>query len=123
MIRTSADAREIELAAPAREQRLPQPALRRLSQLGILRDDRLRLAPRLLEDRGVPQQIGDAELRQSGLPRAEEFAGAAQLQVDLRDLEAVVGLDHRAHTALGVLAETAAREEDAVGLPRPPTDA
>src|SRR5919197_4322052 len=94
-----------------------------LPQLGVLGDDRLRFAPRVLEDGRVAQQIGHAELRQPRLARAEELAGATQLQVDLRDLEAVVGLRHRVDTSLRVLAEPPAREQDAVRLPRATADA
>src|SRR3989442_6341320 len=95
MMRTSAYAREVQLAAPAREQRLAEPAVRRATELHVLGDDRLRLPPRLLEDGGVAQQVGDPELWQPGLARAEELAGPAQLHVDLGDLEPVVGLHHR----------------------------
>src|SRR5438128_10195892 len=118
MMRTSADAREVELAAPARQQRLAQPAMRRTVQLRVLGHDRLRLAPCLLEDGGLAQQVGHAELRQPRLPRPEELTRPAQLEIDLRELEAVVGLDHGVHAALRVLAEPPAREQDAVRLPR-----
>src|SRR5438034_3386707 len=85
MMRTSAHAREVQLAAPAREQRLAEPTVDRVAKLGVLGNDRLSLQSRLLEDGGVTQQVGDAELRQAGLARAEELAGTAQLQVDLGD--------------------------------------
>src|SRR2546430_9266253 len=47
------------------------------------------------------------------------LAGPAELQIHLGDLEAVAGLHHRLHAPLGVLAEPAAGEQDAVRLPRP----
>src|SRR5439155_1035233 len=59
------------------------------------------------------------EFWQSGLPGPEELAVPAELQIDLGDAKAVVGLRHRAHSASRVLAELAVREQDAVRLPRP----
>src|SRR6185503_16954894 len=119
----SSDTRQAELAAPAREQPVAQSAVRRLAQLGVARDDVLGLAARLFEDRAVAQQVGHAELGQSGLARAEEIAGAADLEVDLRDLEAVGRADHRVDPALRVLAEPPAGHENGVGRPLPAPDA
>src|SRR5215470_8364659 len=91
----SSDAGQSELAAPAGEENLSQTAMRRVTEVGVGGDDRLGLAPRFLEERAVAHQVGEPELGQPRLPRAEEFAGAAQLQVDLGNLEAVRGRDHR----------------------------
>src|SRR5262245_13195303 len=92
------------------------------AQLTIGGDDRGGLLPRFLEDREVARKVGRAELGEARLPRAEELAVAAQLEVDLRDPKAVVGLGHRAHAAPRILAEPAAREQDAVRLPLAATD-
>src|SRR5207302_6486211 len=86
-----AGGRQRELASPARQERRAQRAVCRLGQLAIARDDGARLAARLLEQAGVAQQIRRLELGEPRLARAEELAGAAQLEVDLGDAEAVVG--------------------------------
>ena len=52
------------------------------------------LRPRALEQVAVAEEVGDAEGRHAPLPRAEEVAGAADLEVLLRDREAVLGRDH-----------------------------
>src|SRR2546426_9991587 len=101
MMRTSAHAREVQLAAPAREQRLAEPTVDRLAKLRVLGNDRLSLQPRLLEDGGGAQQAGGAELRQAGLARAEELAGTAQLQGRLRGPGPRAGRRHRLHAPLG----------------------
>ena len=46
-------------------------------------------SPRPLEQLRVPRKLGDAELGQPALPRADQLALAAQLEVDLGQLEAV----------------------------------
>ncbi len=91
--------------------------MRGCHELRVGLDEGEGLAPRLLEHGAVPEEIGDAELGQSGLPRAEEVAGPAQLEVDLGDLEAVIGSGHGGDPAFGVLRGRAG-EQDAVALPR-----
>jgi hypothetical protein len=51
------------------------------------------LAPRDLQNLAVAENISHPQRRQAGLFRAEEFAGPAQLQVHLGDVEAVGGFD------------------------------
>ena len=59
----------------------------------------------LLEQAGVPGQVGNAHLGQAVLPLAEKVAGSPELQVLLRDAEAVGGpgedLRSRARVLLG----------------------
>ena len=65
-----------------------------LQQLGgepAVRDDRARLAVGRFHDVAVADQITGAQLRQPRLARAEEVSGAAQLEIALRDGEAVTG--------------------------------
>ncbi len=50
---------------------------------------------RLLDQRDVLLEIGEAQQRHARLPRAQEFAGAADDEVLPRDLEAVVVLVDR----------------------------
>src|SRR5439155_15043080 len=91
----SSGAGECELAAPPGQEARAQGAVRRIAELGVGGDDRLSLLARLLEDGGVTEEVGGAELGESRLPGAEELAGPAQLEVDLRDLEAVGRRGHR----------------------------
>src|SRR2546426_3808774 len=112
--RTSAEssgAGERELATPPGQEARAQGAVRRLAELGVGGDDRLSLLARLLEDGGVTEQVGGAELGESRLPGAEELAGPAQLEGDFRDLEAVVRRDHRVDAPPGLFGEPAARQE------------
>src|SRR5437764_12462476 len=48
-----------------------------------------------LEQRAVLAEVGEAQIADSGLPRTEQLATAAELEVDLRELEAVRGRDQR----------------------------
>src|SRR5574341_904209 len=123
MTRASSGARERELAAPAREESGAERAVRGVAELGIPGDDGDGLLPRLLEDPGIAEEVGRAELRQPRLSRAEELARTPELQVHLGDLEPVAGRRHRADASLRLLGEAAAREKDAVRLPRAATDA
>ena len=68
---------------------------------------------RLVDDPLVGFQVGEAQHGLAGLARAEEFAGAADLQVAPRDLEAVGGLAHRHQALLGDLAERALIQQQA----------
>src|SRR5574341_682111 len=123
MTRGSSGARERELAAPAREESGAERAVRGVAELGIPGDDGDGLLPRLLEDPGIAEEVGRAELRQPRLSRAEELARTPELQVHLGDLEPVAGRRHRADASLRLLGEAAAREKDAVRLPRAAPDA
>src|SRR3954462_14946264 len=79
---------------------------------------------RPLEQLAVGPQAGEAKLRHAGLPRAEELALAAQLQILLRQLEPV----RRLHQGLQPLPRVVgppllgAGDQEAVGLPRPPAE-
>src|SRR5450759_3038271 len=64
---------------------------------GRARDEIHRVAPRDLQDFGVAQNVGDTQARQTGLFGPEEFPWTAQLQVHLRNVEAVGGFHQRAY--------------------------
>ncbi len=86
-------------------------------------DQQARFAVGLLHDVAVAHQIAGAELRQTRLPRAEEVAGTAQLEVAFGDDEAVVGLGHRAQPFARVVAPRRLVQQDAVRLPLATADA
>src|SRR3712207_8782755 len=54
----------------------------------------LRRPPRLLEERPVGAKPRETEIGDPRLPRAEQLPLAAQLQVDLRELEPVRSEEH-----------------------------
>src|SRR3989442_2860130 len=64
---SSAHTCQAELAAPALQESLAQPTVSVILELRIGGDDPLRFDARILEDRGVAQEIGDPELRQARL--------------------------------------------------------
>src|SRR5499433_1196058 len=117
--RASADAGQVDLAAPAGEERRAQGAVLWGEELRISRHEGEGLASRLLQHGAVAQEIRDAELRKTRLARAEEIARAAQLEVGLRDAKAIVRRRHGVDAAARLLGSRS-REEDAVALPRSP---
>ena len=72
----------------------------------------------LLEELAVGAQAGEAEVAEAGLAGAEEPAFAAEVEVALGELEAVVRLDERLEPGGGRLGELElrARDQQAVGL-------
>ncbi len=72
----------------------------------------------LLEQRAVGAEAGEAEVAEAGLPRSEELALAAEVEVALGELEAVRGLDERLEARLGGVGqlELRARDQQAVRL-------
>src|SRR2546430_2269778 len=71
-----------------------------------------------LEQRPVEANVGEAEVADAVLARAEQLAAAAQVEVDLGELEAVGRCDKRLEPALRGLGQLLlrARDEQAVGL-------
>src|SRR5438445_9587657 len=78
-----------------------------------------------LEEGPVPADLGEAEVGEAGLTAPEQLARAAQLQIDLRELEPVRRLDHGLQAPRGGLRELlpGPRDEQAVRLLGPPPDA
>ena len=68
------------------------------------------------EDGAVAEEVGDAELGQAGLAGAEELAGAALLEVEFGEFEAVLRGDHGVEAGFGLLGDAVAGHEDAVAL-------
>src|ERR1700685_632880 len=78
--------------------------------------DRRGLALGGFEQLAITNQISHLEVRQASLARAEEFTRATKLQVELGDLESVVGADHSIEAALSVFRNLAAGHEHAIRL-------
>ena len=68
------------------------------------------------EDGAVAEEVSDAEFGQAGLAGAEEFTGAALLEVELGEFEAVLGADHGVEAGFGVFGDVAPGHEDAVAF-------
>jgi hypothetical protein len=68
------------------------------------------------------QDVSEDVVRKAGLLEAQGVAAAAQLQVGLRDQEAVVGAPQDIQSLLGGLGERRVVEQDAGALAPPPTD-
>ena len=63
-----------------------------------------RLAPRLLHQLMIAQEVADAERRHAGLARAEEIARAALLEIALGDHEPVGGVGQRLEPIASLIA-------------------
>jgi hypothetical protein len=71
-----------------------------------------------LKQLAVAEQVGHAKVGQAGLARAEELAGAAQVEIQLRQLKAVLGADHGVEPLLGQRRDARAGHENAEALGR-----
>ena len=65
--------------------------MRGFGEPGVALDPRPGVAPREPQQFLVAAEVGHGEGRQAALARAEQFAGPADRQVKLGDLESVVG--------------------------------
>ena len=81
-------------------------------------EQRLRRALRLVKQLHVAGEVRHAQRRQTVLPRAEEVARAAQLQILLRQRKAALRAAHRVEPRFIVLAAVVGNE-DAIRLPWP----
>jgi hypothetical protein len=57
------------------------------------------------EEGAVAEEVGDAELGEAGLLGAEELAGAALLEVELGQFEAVLRGDHGVEAGVGLFCD------------------
>ena len=64
----------------------------------------------------VAEEVGDAELGEAGLARAEELAGAALLEVELGEFEAVLRGDHGIEADVGLFGDLVAGHQNAVAF-------
>src|SRR5258705_13116986 len=97
--------------------------LQELARQPALVHERPRLAVRGLHDVAVPHQVARAQLRQPRLPRAEEVARPAQLEVALRDRKAVAGRGQRLQPLSRVIGPRRLIHQEAVRLPFASSDA
>jgi len=75
------------------------------------------------EDGAVAEEVSDAEFGQAGLAGAEEFTGAALLEVELGEFEAVLSGDHGVEAGFCLLGDLFAGHEDAIAFGGAATDA
>src|SRR5690348_5220396 len=68
------------------------------------------------EEFAIAQRIGNVKAERARLARAEEFAGAAELQVGLVNFEAVRSADHSIQAGAGFVGHARGRDKDAVGF-------
>src|SRR5262249_54124594 len=85
-------------------ERTPRSRVLRVRQLRILREHRPRRVARTLEQRRVATEVAEAEPRQPRLLAPEQLARAADLEVFLRDAEAIARLAQHAQPRDRVLA-------------------
>src|SRR2546426_3884672 len=117
---SSAHTCQAELAAPALQESLAQPTVSVILELRIGGDDPLRFDARILEDRGVAQEIGDPELRQARLAGTQKHPGSPLRKGGVGDPEYVLGVRHLLHPAPRALGVPCPREEDAGRPPLAP---
>jgi hypothetical protein len=70
----------------------------------------------------IANEVGDAIVGQARLARAQQFAGTAQLEVALRDDEAVVGVAQHGQARLRSCAQRRLVDEHTVALRGPAAD-
>src|SRR5687768_1596661 len=87
-----------------------------LSRVAARSDERLGLVARCLQKIPIANDIANSECRDAVLPRAEELAGTAELEIPLRDQEAVRRLLHDREPLAGLRRPLPAGHEHAIGL-------
>src|SRR5207253_6544434 len=91
-----------------------QPALEmRLRGSGVVAQQLIGCVARLLDQRNVALEIGEAQQRDARLPRAQEFTRPANQQILPRNLEAVAVLVDDLETLLGGLGERLLEQQHA----------
>src|SRR5260370_16910213 len=98
-------------------QRLPARGRER----GIARQHQRGVVARGADQLAVALDAGDPEARNTGLPRAENVAFAAQPEIFFGDAKAVFGLAHDLEPGLGGFAQRSLLEEAAGPIPAPPS--
>src|SRR5438445_699673 len=75
----------------------PQRPVLAAGQAWIIGQQPARFVACQLQDRDVGQRVGDAQIRQPVLARAQDLPRSPQLQIPLRDDESIVRVGHRLH--------------------------
>src|SRR5262245_17276318 len=97
--------------------------LQELDRKPAFLDERPCLAVRGLHDVAVAHEVAGAQLGQPGLPRPEEISRPAQLEVALRDREAVARRGHRLQPLARVIGPGRLIHQEAVRFPLAAPDA
>src|SRR2546427_346710 len=79
----------------------PQRRILAARQAWIIGQQPARFVACQLQDRDVGQRVGDAQIRQPVLARAQHLPRSPQLQIPLRDDESIVRVGHRLHPLTG----------------------
>src|SRR5215210_6511936 len=108
-----------------RQLALAEDALDLVGERAFVSDEAIGSSARALEQRAVAAPVDEVEIGDTGLARAQQLALASQLEVLLRELEAVVRIDERLQPFLRVVGQLLAlpRDQQAVRLLRAATDA
>src|SRR2546426_2891996 len=88
-------------------------------QVWIIGQQPARFVASQLQDRDVGQRVGDAQIRQPVLARAQDLPRPPQFQIPLRDDESIVRARHRLHPLTGGIGRQRT-EQDTVGRLRAP---
>src|SRR5207245_2891697 len=75
------DRPQIQFRFPPPQHRFSQGTMRRCLELRVLLQQGESLLPRLLEDVGIPHQIGHAELRHAPLPESKKLTWPANAEI------------------------------------------
>src|SRR5579875_1164614 len=74
------------------------------------------LTPRPLKDLVVAQQIGNSKSRHAPLPCSKKFAGPAQFEIHLGNLETILGLSENAQAFISRFGSGFTGEKQAIGF-------
>src|SRR4051812_31854879 len=95
----------------------------RARRVGVVLDKVGGRLARRLHQVGVERQVGEAEQGIAALTFANELAGTAQLEVALRDLEAIGVLENDAQPLARISLQRLAEKQHADAVPRAAPDA
>lgn len=94
----SADPDQVQPVPEGSLQSLANPFTGRAGKVGIFRNERESVTPRKVQQTVVLYDIRDVQFGQTMLPRSEELARSAQLQILLGDAEPVARRSDRLKT-------------------------
>src|SRR5438093_2935370 len=107
---------QIKFRLPSAEQRSFELRVLRSREIGIPMEQPRRFLPGLIQDLGVPDEIGHPQIGRAPLPCPEELARPADAQVLLGDHEAIVTLDERLKAVPRLLRQAVRPHQEAIRL-------